>query len=109
VPLPESAALFATSPRSASRRQHRRPDRSHRPGRPVSHKVFTRQASARWTPRTVFADGDCLLLDGTFWTDDEMIRLGLSTKTARDIGHLPQSGADGMIALLGRYASRARC
>jgi pyrroloquinoline quinone biosynthesis protein B len=32
-----------------------------------------------------------------------MIRLGLSTKTARDIGHLPQSGADGMIALLGRY------
>ncbi|HEX6735773.1 MAG TPA: pyrroloquinoline quinone biosynthesis protein PqqB [Azonexus sp.] len=49
------------------------------------------------------ADADCLLLDGTFWTDDEMIRLGLSTKTARDIGHLPQSGADGMMALLGRY------
>ena len=50
------------------------------------------------------AGADCVLLDGTFWTDDEMIRLGLSTKTARDIGHLPQSGADGMIALLGRYA-----
>jgi len=50
------------------------------------------------------AGADCVLLDGTFWTDDEMIRLGLSTKTARDIGHLPQSGAGGMIALLGRYA-----
>ena len=50
------------------------------------------------------AEADCVLLDGTFWTDDEMIRLGLSTKTARDIGHLPQSGADGMIALLDRYA-----
>ena len=50
------------------------------------------------------ADSDCVLLDGTFWTDDEMIRLGISTKTAREIGHLPQSGPDGMMALLGRYA-----
>jgi len=45
-----------------------------------------------------------VLLDGTFWTDDEMIRLGISSKTAREIGHLPQSGPDGMMALLGRYA-----
>ncbi len=50
-----------------------------------------------------FAGADCLLLDGTFWTDDEMIRLGISGKTAREIGHLPQSGPDGMFDLLGRY------
>ena len=31
------------------------------------------------------------MVDGTFWTDDEMIRLGVSKKRARDIGHLPQS------------------
>ena len=43
---------------------------------------------------------DCLLVDGTFWTDDEMIRLGISTKHARDIGHLPQSGNGGMLAVL---------
>jgi pyrroloquinoline quinone biosynthesis protein B len=49
------------------------------------------------------ADSDCVLLDGTFWTDDEMIRLGISTQTARAIGHLPQSGPDGMIALLANY------
>lgn len=49
------------------------------------------------------ADSDCVLLDGTFWTDDEMIRLGISTQTARAIGHLPQSGPDGMIELLARY------
>jgi len=49
------------------------------------------------------AAADCLLLDGTFWTDDEMIRLGISTKRARAIGHLPQSGADGMMALLANY------
>ena len=36
---------------------------------------------------------DCVLVDGTFWTDEEMIGLGLSKKRARDIGHLPQSGA----------------
>ena len=45
---------------------------------------------------------DAVLVDGTFWTDDEMIGLGLSSKTARDIGHLPQSGPGGMIEWLSR-------
>lgn len=45
-------------------------------------------------------EADCLMVDGTFWTDDEMIRLGVSKKRARDIGHLPQSGPDGMIEVL---------
>ena len=45
-------------------------------------------------------EADCLLVDGTFWTDDEMIRLGVSTKHARDIGHLPQAGAGGMLEVL---------
>ena len=46
------------------------------------------------------AEADALLVDGTFWTDDEMIRLGISSKRARDIGHLPQSGEHGMISVL---------
>jgi len=45
-------------------------------------------------------EADCLMVDGTFWTDDEMIRLGISKKSARDIGHLPQSGNGGMIEVL---------
>ena len=45
-------------------------------------------------------EADVLMVDGTFWTDDEMIRLGLSKKRARDIGHLPQSGPGGMIEAL---------
>ena len=49
------------------------------------------------------ADADCVLLDGTFWTDTEMIDLGIAPKTARSIGHLPQSGAGGMIELLAGY------
>ena len=40
---------------------------------------------------------DAVLVDGTFWTDDEMPKLGISIKRAREIGHLPQSGPGGMI------------
>jgi pyrroloquinoline quinone biosynthesis protein B len=54
------------------------------------------------------AGADAVLVDGTFWTDDEMIGLKLSKKTARDIGHLPQSGPGGMIEQLGRLPARTR-
>jgi pyrroloquinoline quinone biosynthesis protein B len=43
---------------------------------------------------------DLLLVDGTLWTADEMIRLGLSKKTSADMGHLPQTGPGGMIEVL---------
>ena len=49
-----------------------------------------------------------VLVDGTFWGDDEMPRLGLSRKSARDIGHLPQSGAGGMIEWLDRLPPATR-
>lgn len=45
-------------------------------------------------------EADLLLVDGTLWTGDEMIRLGLSQKTSADMGHLPQSGPGGMIDVL---------
>jgi pyrroloquinoline quinone biosynthesis protein B len=51
---------------------------------------------------------DCVLVDGTFWSDEEMIRLGLSQKSARDMGHLPQSGAEGMIEWLDRLPASTR-
>jgi pyrroloquinoline quinone biosynthesis protein B len=50
----------------------------------------------------------CVMVDGTFWTDDEMIRLGASKKHARDIGHLPQSGAGGMLEWLDRLPRGVR-
>lgn len=50
----------------------------------------------------------CVLVDGTFWTDDEMIRLGLSRKRAREMGHLPQSGTGGMLEWLERLPSGVR-
>ncbi|GAA1277801.1 pyrroloquinoline quinone biosynthesis protein PqqB [Pseudonocardia aurantiaca] len=43
---------------------------------------------------------DCLLIDGTCWRDDELIRLGLAGKTSREMGHLPIDGPEGSLAQL---------
>ncbi len=50
---------------------------------------------------------DCVMVDGTFWRDDELALVGLGSRRARDMGHLPQSGPDGMIELL-RPLAKAR-
>lgn len=52
------------------------------------------------------AGADLLLFDGTFWTDDEMLRLGFSERTARQMDHLPVAGGDGSLALLSRLPCR---
>lgn len=51
---------------------------------------------------------DCVLVDGTFWSADEMTALGFSTKRAADMGHLPQSGENGMIAVLDSLGERRK-
>ena len=50
----------------------------------------------------------CVLVDGTFWSDDEMPALGISPKRARDIGHLPQSGPGGMLEWLEQLPADTR-
>ena len=42
-----------------------------------------------------------VLVDGTFWREGELLRLGVSARSARQMGHLPQSGSGGMLELLG--------
>jgi len=49
-----------------------------------------------------------VLVDGTFWSDAEMIEAGVSHKRAREIGHLPQSGHGGMIEQLARLPASTR-
>ena len=51
---------------------------------------------------------DVLLVDGTCWTDDEMIGMGLSSKRAIDMGHLAQSGPGGMIEALAPHSTKRR-
>ena len=43
---------------------------------------------------------DCLMVDGTCWTNDEMAKLGIAQKMSLDMGHLPQSDPGGMIEVL---------
>ncbi|MDE2361388.1 MAG: pyrroloquinoline quinone biosynthesis protein PqqB [Hyphomicrobiales bacterium] len=41
---------------------------------------------------------DALFFDGTTFTDDEMVRLGLSQKTAWRMGHVAMSGPEGSVS-----------
>jgi pyrroloquinoline quinone biosynthesis protein B len=43
---------------------------------------------------------DLLLFDGTFWSGDELIQVQGSGATAREMGHVPVSGAEGILRRL---------
>ncbi len=43
---------------------------------------------------------DLLLFDGTFWSDDELIRVQGNSATAREMGHIPIFGAEGSLRRL---------
>lgn len=49
---------------------------------------------------TELSSADCILLDGTFWDGDELVRAGFSTRCAADMAHVPISGAQGSLAAL---------
>jgi pyrroloquinoline quinone biosynthesis protein B len=51
---------------------------------------------------------DALLFDGTFWTDEELIALGLGTRSAREMDHLPVSGPGGSLEQLAMLPCRHR-
>ncbi len=53
--------------------------------------------------RPYFEKADCVLVDGTCWTDDEMSRRQVGYKLAREMGHLPQAGEGGMIEWLANF------
>lgn len=44
-----------------------------------------------------FDSADVLLFDGTFWSDDELIRIQGSGQSARQMGHVPVSSAEGSL------------
>ncbi len=59
-------------------------------------------ACARLSPELAdrLRGADLVFFDGTLWTDDEMIRAGLSEKTGQRMGHMSISGPDGAMAAL---------
>ena len=63
-------------------------------------------SNSEWTKYA--ASADLVLIDGTFWSDDELIHTGRSSKTARDMGHLPLSGPGGLLEQFPRNARGRR-
>ncbi|MBI3248996.1 MAG: pyrroloquinoline quinone biosynthesis protein PqqB [Deltaproteobacteria bacterium] len=49
---------------------------------------------------TMLASCDCFFFDGTCWSDDELVVVGLSQKTSLSMGHVPMSGPEGSLAQL---------
>jgi pyrroloquinoline quinone biosynthesis protein B len=43
---------------------------------------------------------NCVLVDGTLWRDDELLRAGVGQATGRDMGHLALSGERGLLSEL---------
>lgn len=89
-----------------------------RPGEPrcgvvIGYRITDQRTagSAVFLPSVAALDEDLLqhlqgaqlvLIDGTFWADDELSQYRRGTGTARSMGHLPVSGAHGSLLMLRR-------
>ena len=56
---------------------------------------------------TRLAGAALVVIDGTFWSEDELVRLGLSDRLAGQMGHLPIGGPAGSLARLRGLAGAA--
>jgi pyrroloquinoline quinone biosynthesis protein B len=53
-------------------------------------------------------DVDCVFFDGTFWSSDELQKLGLSKARAEDMAHVPIGGDGGSLVRLAHVARAHR-
>jgi len=84
-------------------------------GATVAYKICAGDASIVYVPAIkrigdelmAVADAcDCLLFDGSFWSDDEMARRGVGTRTSLAMGHVPIDGPEGSLARLRHLRAR---
>lgn len=57
----------------------------------------------------IMQSSDCVMIDGTLWTDDEMQQTGVGTKTGREMGHLYISGEGGSLSYLNKLSTPKKC
>ncbi|CAF0697551.1 pyrroloquinoline quinone biosynthesis protein PqqB [Candidatus Methylacidithermus pantelleriae] len=71
---------------------------------PEGKQVVYAPALPKISPAFVsFVSGaHCLLVDGTFWSENELPSLGVHTRTAREMGHLPIAGPEGSLRWLAK-------
>lgn len=76
--------------------------------RPSGKRVFYAPGLGGWTPPVIEAaeQADVVLIDGTLWKDDELADRGAAEKTGREMGHLAQTGDDGMLDRLAPLSAR---
>ena len=58
--------------------------------------------------RRALDGADAVFFDGTFWSSDELPALGLGTKRAEEMAHLPVGGPGGSLARLADLRARRR-
>ncbi|WP_144730240.1 pyrroloquinoline quinone biosynthesis protein PqqB [Acinetobacter oleivorans] len=56
----------------------------------------------------IMQSSDCVMIDGTLWTDDEMQQTGVGTKTGREMGHLYISGEGGSLSYLNQLSTHKK-
>lgn len=73
-------------------------------------RVMYAPTAAAWTPELDerARSADVLVFDGTFFRDDELTSLGLTTRSARDMAHWPLGGAEGSLRWLAKLPCRRK-
>ena len=68
----------------------------------TGRKVFYAPGLGEVTPglMNMFRACDVLLLDGSFWSNNELVSAAGKGQTAREMGHLPLGGLDGLLHAL---------
>ncbi len=80
--------------------------RDERTGKRLAYIAAVGANSAQVTEAA--ASADAVFFDGTFWSSDELIALGASTRRAEEMAHWPIGGAEGSLELLGGLSAARR-
>ncbi|MEM9175206.1 MAG: pyrroloquinoline quinone biosynthesis protein PqqB [Myxococcota bacterium] len=76
--------------------------------RASGRRVFYAPGLGGWTELVIeqAEQADVVLIDGTLWKDDELADRGAADKTGQEMGHLAQTGDDGMLGRLAPLSAR---
>ncbi len=56
----------------------------------------------------ILQEADCIFFDGTFWSSDELIALGLAQRRAEEMAHWPVGGPTGSLHMLAKMSASSR-
>jgi pyrroloquinoline quinone biosynthesis protein B len=110
-----SLCAFAAPGKAALHLDQSRPDaadnigvliRDERSGKRLAYIAAVGASSAEVLAAA--SSADAVFFDGTFWSSDELIALGASTRRAEDMAHWPIGGPEGSLRFLGGLSAARR-